>query len=164
MVFKKISLKTKGIHLLLFSGLTFLSFSSHISEGASNFHGTIVPLTLLGSFVATVGNLFIPSRLIHILYDFVKKTYALEFSFDTFNGFVGIIILAGLLLFFIKLVLGKFKQRVFFFISGTLLVFYIVMVFLATLLESGLPVTVMDSIHHVLTPVTIWSSFLSGIL
>lgn len=164
LIFKKLPLKTKLIQLFLFSGLAFLSFFSHVTSGASNFHGTIVPLTLMSSFAATLGNLFIPSRLIHILYDFVKRSYATEFSFDTFNSLIGTVILAGLLIFFINLIRRKSKNRVFFFISGSLLVFYIVMVFLATLLESGLPVTVMDSIHHVLTPVTIWSSLVMGIV
>ncbi|HEX8964933.1 MAG TPA: discoidin domain-containing protein, partial [Patescibacteria group bacterium] len=118
------------------------------------------------SFFGSFADLFIPSTVLQSFYDnpsqFTKIITA-NFTIDQVLFFIGII------LFVLAVVFGAYllknKKFIFklYFASFALVVLYIPLAFLAAIIESGLSITTLESVHHILTPITIWSSLLLGI-
>lgn len=147
-----------------FIAITGIIFWSNLTGGVNKYHISIIFSNILVNFLGTLINLFIPSDIIRFFYEVLFKNWlGNQVSIDQFDAVCGGFFII-LLIFLGKYIFEKQRKYIRFFSMSIIIVFlYILLEFLAVVIEGGMQINTIESFEHALSPITVWSSFLMGL-
>lgn len=133
----------------------------NIIQAPHNFHVMLDQISIGIAFVASLGNFFFPSDITEWIYAALHiKSYM---TLDSFEAIIGIGILTLIFLLYTSLKKQKSRFLSFFYLTFFSVISFIIFTAVASIVESGISIRETDSWGHTMTPVTLWTSALTGL-